>query len=381
MHIADSFLYRGYALKQTMGYILALFLGLFIGWLAQQFWFFGRDADATLPSERNLARFQSRLESLKRQPEMSEKVSPAIEILAVTESPIDKLLAKKEFDASIAWYQSHAIGGHSSEAEDLSLALKIAELGFSRQQYEQLLFFLYDVRLQLDATAEQSLLKDISLLVERIDKQLTEEQEVQRLVDIYRLLISLEADNTYYYLRLCYWLIQAGEIFQAKEALIGAKNDILYRNAFQELETLIEQTENGQLNYFVPLTKAGEHYLVAVTLNGAFDTQLMLDTGASKTVLKRNVADQFLSANELAGSIISLTTANGKAQGLSLSLSRLQLGEADLSEIDIVVMDLPSFRHDGLLGMNVLNKFEFSIDQANSQLILRPKLHASILPR
>lgn len=359
-------------MKQTMGYILALFLGLFIGWLAQQFWFFGRDADATLPSERDLARFESRLEFLKRKPEIPRKQATEAKVLAVTDSPIDKLLSREDFDASIVWFQN-------SETADLSQALKIAELGFSKQQYEQLLFFLYDVRLQLDAAAEQALLKDISLLVERIDKQLTEEQDIQRLVDIYRLLISLEADNTYYYLRLSYWLIQAGEIYQAKEALVGAKNDIVYQSAFQDLEKLIEQTENGLLNYFVPLNKSGEHYLVAVTLNDVFEAQLMLDTGASKTVLKGLIADQFLSVNEREGTKISLNTANGKAEGLSLSLSRLQLGDAGLSDIDIVVMDLPSFRHDGLLGMNVLNKFEFSIDQANSQLILRPKLNASMV--
>lgn len=361
-------------MKQTMGYILALFLGLFIGWLAQQFWFFGRDADATLPSERNIERFHNRLESLRRQPEIPKRQSPDIEVLLVTETPIDKLLAREDFDASIAWFQSN-------EAADLSLALKIAELGFTRQQYEQLLLFLYDVRLQLDAPAEQTLLKEISQLVERIDKQLTEEQDIPRLVDIYRLLISLEADNTYYYLRLSYWLIQAGEVYQAKEALIGAKNDIVYQSAFQELETLIEQTENGQINYFVPLSKVGEHYLVSVTLNGGFEAQLMLDTGASKTVLKGMIADRFLSLNEREGTLISMNTANGKAEGVSLSLDRMQLGEADLSDIGIVLMDLPSFRHDGLLGMNVLNKFEFSIDQTNSQLILRPKLSASRLPR
>jgi len=30
------------------------------------------------------------------------------------------------------------------------------------------------------------------------------------------------------------------------------------------------------------------------------------------------------------------------------------------------------------LGMNVLNRYEFSIDQVNSQLILRPRLSSTV---
>ena len=357
-------------MKQTAGYLIALFLGLFIGWLAQQFWFIGRDAEYTLPSERDLARYQSRLQQLKSQPVAVDE-SNTLAVVAEVNSSFDKALFNEDFEGSVARYQ---ITGTVS----LEQALKIAELGFSKQQYEALLLFLYDVRLQLDASEEQALLKEVASLVEQMDKELTAQQDVQRLVDLYRLLTSLEAENPYYYLRLSYWLLQAGEIAQAKEALIGAKNDIRYAADLKELSSLIEQTENGRLNHYVPLTQAGDHYLVSVTLNESIDTQLMLDTGASKTVVKADLADQFMAGSQREGTAIRLTTANGEAEGLALSLDRLKLGDADLTDIDIVLMELAGFSHDGLLGMNVLNRYEFSIDQVNSQLILRPRLSSTV---
>lgn len=359
-------------MKQTAGYLIALFLGLFIGWLAQQFWFIGRDAEYTLPSERDLARYQNRLEQLKREPVAEEKISP-ITSLSKVDSSFDKQIVNEDFEGSIVEYQNAGVAS-------LKKALSIAELGMSRQQYETLLLFLYDVRLQLDAKDEQLLLKEIAILVEQMDKQLTAQQDVQRLVDIYRLLISLEAENPYYYLRLSYWLLQAGELVQAKEALTGAKNDIRYAKDLKELTGLIERTENGRLNYYVPLTQAGDHYLVAVTLNDSLETQLMLDTGASKTVVKSELADRFLTGYQRDGSTIRLSTANGDAEGLALNLSHLRMGDADLSDIEIVLMELSGFGHDGLLGMNVLSRFEFSIDQMNSQLILRPRLGSGLKP-
>ncbi len=353
-------------MKQTMGYISALFLGLFVGWLAQQFWFFSREPESVLPSERNLERFHNRLSVLKH----ASSSLPDTPLTMLTEKsatpPVKQLLEEKDFEAGIEWYQN-------TLSTDLSLALDIAELGYDKAYYEQLLFFLYDLRLQLDVKDEQRLLKKIYAMVERIEKQLMAEQRIDRLVDIFRLLISLEAENTLYYLRLSYWLIQVGDLFQAKEALIGAKNDIRYQGALRELQDFIAQTENGQLNFVIPLIRAGEHYLVTVLLNEDVEVQLMLDTGATKTVLKSVLADQ-LSESATRGDLISMNTANGQAKGRLVTLRSLQMGGLNLTDIEMVVMDLPSFKYDGLLGMNILNKYEFSIDQAANQLILRPRL-------
>lgn len=359
-------------MKQTAGYLIALFLGLFIGWLAQQFWFIGRDAEYTLPSERDLARYQSRLEQLKRLPVVEEKIT-TLAALTKVDSSLEKLLANSDFEGGIVWYQT-------SGASSLKQALSIAELGYSKEQYEALLYFLYDVRLQLDAKDERALLQEIAKMVGQMEKQLTAQQDVQRLVDIYRLLIALEAENPYYYLRLSYWLLQAGEIAQAKEALIGAKNDIRFAADLKELSGLIEKTEQGSLNHYIPLTQVGDHYLVTVTLNESFETQLMLDTGASKSVLKMDLADQFLSWSQQDSTAVRLTTANGEADGVIIQLEHLKLGDANLTDLEIVAMELRGFRHDGLLGMNVLNRFEFSIDQANTQLVLRPKLSSGVTP-
>jgi clan AA aspartic protease (TIGR02281 family) len=349
--------------------MLALFLGLFIGWLAQQFWYIGRGSEYAMPGERDLVRYQQRLDMLRRQPYEQHPVASLSSALTQNASSNPEFSAE-DFDAGVIWFQNN-------ESADLTQIMKIAELGFASEHYEPVLLFLYDVRLQLDSADESALLKEITSLVERIDTRLTEAQQVQRLVDIYRLLISLQAENTYYYLRLSYWLIQAGESLQAKEALSGAKNDIRYAATYKELEELIVQTETGRLNYAVPLTRVGEHYLVGVTLNENLETRLMLDTGASNTVLKAEIAEQFLPGSEVEATVVQLSTANGKTEGLSVNLDQLRLGEVAFSDIELVVMELPDFQYDGLLGMNILNRFEFSIDQLNSQLVLRPKLRTN----
>lgn len=359
-------------MKNTMSYILALFIGLFVGWLAQQFWFIYHESEAALPSERNLARFQSRLESLKlNSTEPMLVVAGVAQALPKAISEIDRMLLEKDFEGSVAWY-------YQTSNVDLARALEIAQLGFSLGMYEPVYMFLYEHRPQLDLQDEEKLLETIYQWVARMDKILAESQQTSRLADIYRLLVSLEAENTDYYLRLSYWLIHEDDLQQARQALVGAMNDITLVEDVRQLELFIEQKEQGMFEMVVPLTQSGEHFLVDVSLDDSITGQFMIDTGASKTVIKSSLWPAFSSNVMTAGTPVTLNTANGKTTGLIHNVEHFRFGSMEIEGIEVVAMDLPDFQHDGLLGMNVLNRFEFAIDQTNLQLKLFPKVKATL---
>ena len=123
----------------------------------------------------------------------------------------------------------------------------------------------------------------------------------------------------------------------------------------------------------VPLRQEGEHYLVTVNLDSQLDVELMLDTGASKTVIKRQVlANTGLMVFSEADKTL-MNTANGQTLGYSVQLNNVSIASLSVSSLEAVIMELPNFKYDGLLGMNLLSQFDFKIDQENASLNLAPK--------
>lgn len=91
------------------------------------------------------------------------------------------------------------------------------------------------------------------------------------------------------------------------------------------------------------------------------DTTLVLDTGASITVIHKSVADKI----DLAYHATTYAqVANGAAVEMRLAkLDSLTIGPAEKENIQIGVIDYKGKRSaEGLLGMNFLRDFEYNID-------------------
>tara|TARA_R110001592_G_scaffold140266_1_gene361009 strand:- start:6339 stop:7412 length:1074 start_codon:yes stop_codon:yes gene_type:complete len=349
-----------------VSYFFALFLGLFVGWLAQQFWISSNSLETSTSFTQSIARQYQRLNDLKKQ---TLSLSPVEDDSVTEESLTSQFLdAIKQKNLDLAFEQYAQL-----EIQELNDALLLAELLFELERYESLFSFLYDYRYGLDAKSEQRLLSEIYRYVEQVEIKLSEEENYDKLVSLYRQLSSYQGDYTFYYLRLSYWLLQSGDTFEASQSLLGAINDIAYVKEIGELQDAIELYDKVGPQIEIPLREVdGDHYLVKVELEGEVSLELMIDTGASKTVVKKVLLDGVPGLLDDALSL-QMSTANGRAQGLAVRLNKISIAKLQLDYLDVILMDLPKFKYDGLLGMNLLSQFDFQIDQENLVLKLAPK--------
>ncbi len=121
----------------------------------------------------------------------------------------------------------------------------------------------------------------------------------------------------------------------------------------------------------LPLTRFGEHFLVEVALDDGRALRLLLDTGATRTVLRPRVVAAVPGAERLT-SRIRIGTANGVVSASRYQLPGLTLGPFRIDSPELVVLDLDGLGAsvDGLLGLDLLGRFDYRIDPGRGRLLL-----------
>jgi predicted aspartyl protease len=118
----------------------------------------------------------------------------------------------------------------------------------------------------------------------------------------------------------------------------------------------------------------GQRIMVDVKINGGFTTQLLLDTGADRTLISPRV----LTA---AGVPITKTVATGSITGATgtdkisyVVVDSLEVGEAKVGKMPVGSYELAgSGTGDGLLGRDFLDQFKMTVDAAKGEVTLAPK--------
>ena len=133
----------------------------------------------------------------------------------------------------------------------------------------------------------------------------------------------------------------------------------------------VEQSAVKKTSFKLQQIKMSQNGASAV-INGRHKASLMIDTGASVSVLTRKFFQQ-----QMAGSSPAfirtekMNTAGGEVMADVYRVNSLQLDKFMVSDIEIAVIDIDSVGgSDGLLGMNFLRHFEFAIDQKYNVLTL-----------
>ena len=121
----------------------------------------------------------------------------------------------------------------------------------------------------------------------------------------------------------------------------------------------------------VPVEMSGTNIVVPVLVNGSSKTYMMMDTGATFTVVTPTLAKRL--GLKLA-SRVPLMTANGRISAPLSRLASLKVGNAEVRGLVVAIHDFsPDPRLEGLLGLNFLSRFHTSIDSRQQRLTLAPR--------
>ncbi|MEI6894150.1 MAG: retropepsin-like aspartic protease [Colwellia sp.] len=173
------------------------------------------------------------------------------------------------------------------------------------------------------------------------------------------------------------WLIgraqyQLGDFEYALNAIEPLLNHANYKIKAQSLLAKIESALRKPES--IPLSRQGEHYIVQALINDRFTLSLLLDTGASISLISERA---FSALNRYAETTyikdIQLGTAGGQITASLYQVSEFAIQGYVVNDFVFAVSPFVSKHNDGLLGMNFLRNFDFYIDQNNNSLMLKNK--------
>jgi clan AA aspartic protease (TIGR02281 family) len=124
----------------------------------------------------------------------------------------------------------------------------------------------------------------------------------------------------------------------------------------------------------VPLQQVGHLFVVTVKLNGEQDARLIVDTGASHSVVSHRLAIELGLYSDLAMGTVTMNTVGGSVQAPLARIKSIRLAEAEVRDSVVVIHDLPDSPGgvEGLLGLSALREFQVMLDPTKKVLSLQP---------
>jgi hypothetical protein len=116
----------------------------------------------------------------------------------------------------------------------------------------------------------------------------------------------------------------------------------------------------------------GQRIMVDVKINGSANANLLLDTGADRTMINPRV---LVSAGASISRPVGTTRVTGVAGSDEVSfvvIDSLEVGEARVGRMQVASYDVAG-AGDGLLGRDFLDRFSVNIDSAAGVVTLSPK--------
>jgi len=218
--------------------------------------------------------------------------------------------------------------------------------------------------------ASLSKLKKISTQIHQLYiDELEKSKEYATLITFLQQLIDDNHDEGYYIFKLASLHHMLHQYDESKQYLQELSYDTLYTAQANDLLEKIAQEQEifQEYKYKIPLKREGVHFSVAVTINEMYNLQLLLDTGATYTLIDSNRVSELPLIRE----DIILQTAAGN---ISANLAKTESFKLDSIVLKGLEVTLASFEHqstDGLLGMNFFRRYKFLIDQEEAMLYLK----------
>lgn len=121
----------------------------------------------------------------------------------------------------------------------------------------------------------------------------------------------------------------------------------------------------------IPFQKHGQVVVIEAKLNNKAAARLVVDTGASYTIISHAMAKELNVVPAGDASAMTFQTANGIIQAPLVTLHSIEVGGIEIKDLTAAVHDaVPDPAVTGLLGLNFLSNFRLDIDTHNRVLHL-----------
>lgn len=123
----------------------------------------------------------------------------------------------------------------------------------------------------------------------------------------------------------------------------------------------------------VPLERLGALFVVTIQVNETRRARLILDTGASHTILSHAIARELGLVSRRPVASVTMHTVGGSVEADMVHVDSIRIAGAEVRNSLAAIHDLPDAPPDieGLLGLSVLRQFDVTLDTARSRLHLR----------
>lgn len=194
-------------------------------------------------------------------------------------------------------------------------------------------------------------------------------QDTYWLIEQFNKLLELTLNDGELHLMLAALYIDIQDNYQAQYHALMAAND---PSAQARAEDILAQLNGTKVpdNLAIPLRPFGNQYLVDVMVEG-HKARLLLDTGASLSGLSTSFTDKHPSLVK-ATKPIRLSTAGGDVDSFLFTVTRLEIENLQFDQHILALLPMGNANQfDGLLGVDILGRFDFVIDREASVLRLR----------
>lgn len=218
---------------------------------------------------------------------------------------------------------------------------------------------------------------DLDLIDDKLTKAiaarataLAKQGEPEVLVAFYQSLIARHPGYIPLQLSLASAFIKTGQTDQAAAVLRNLSGTTEYSDEVEYLFNSIALSRSAT-PATIPIQRVGGSFVVDAVVNGSSTVKLLIDTGASMTVIHPDVLTRAGINTARPSRITVFNTASGAVNASVHQLQSLAVGDQVVDGIEVGSIQSPRLGEvDGLLGMNFLSEFKFSINQENQVIVL-----------